>query len=543
MIKTRISVVFLVITLFLQMIGCNVNDVPDETSGQISDRYAPEIKLTIPGQIIDENSSEYNYINNPWIDAYNDELGIVITPEWDAGRANTISLSEQLAAGVVPDLMPALGRLEFEFIFRLGLAADLTDLLDQYASDLTKDILNSDDGYSLQSSTIDGNIYALPHVYGNTDNIPLMWIRTDWLEKLNLNVPRTAEELVEVLDAFVNLDPNETGQNDTYGLIGTGSLWEFGALFNIFGAQPFWSWYYDDDNRLRYSTVSFVPQMKTALTYMQRLYRQGLIYPEFGLLPVDRYYKMFADGKAGVAFEYKYFPTHIINNTPDNLVTAEWQAFTLPVGKASGQPTRPFSYHGPAAYNVVSTRCESPEAAIKMLNLYVDKVYSEERDKYYDLFVKTPEGVAVQDMAIIQTYIANDLTEYERVALALQNNDPTGLKRAEMEKYNQCKLYLAGDLTQWAEYQYYRPDNATVTAIKYYVNEVTPFFSDYYGDEPISARQYFPMLNNLWLDTCTRIIMGSDDVSTYDNFVRDWYALGGAEAEEEINQMIEGRST
>jgi len=532
-----LSLIFILLTLSA---ACARNTVPSETKQIDKGQYNPPITLTVPGRLWTGDSEKYDYFNNPWIDAYAEELGIVIEPKWEAGGIDSPTLSEQLAAGVVPDLMPGLGRLEFEFAVRLGLAADLTTLIDQHASPLTRQILESDGGYSIQSSTIDDKIYALPHVYGNTDNIQLMWIRTDWLRKLDLEVPKTAEDLEVVLNAFVHQDPDGNGRDDTLGLLSTRSLWEFGPIFNMFGAQPFWSWYFGIDGKLHYSTVSFVPEMKNALIYLQRLYQEGLVYPEFGALPVDRYYKMFADDQAGIAFEYKYLPFHILDNTTDHRVTAEWQAFTIPTGLPDGHPARPFSYHGPAAYNVISSQCATPEAAIRMLNLYVDKVFSKDKDLYYDTYVKSPDGVPVEELAVLRTSVANDLSENINVARALAEKSPSGLSRSETEKYKLCLRYLDGDLSQWAEYQYYRPDNATVTAIKYYTTEVTPFFSDYYGPEPASARLSFDILNNRWHETCTRIIMGADDVGIYDSFVREWYESGGQQAEDDINAMLAG---
>lgn len=524
--------------LLLPAAGCGTATGGTPTEAARDDKYRPAIELTVPGWNLSADGAGYNALDNPWTEAYEEELGITLSPKWIVSGTDTRTLSEQLAAGVVPDLMPGLGRAEFEFTVRLGLAADMTALIDRHASPLTRQILYSDGGYSIQSSTIGGKILALPHVYGNTDNISMMWIRTDWLDTLGLDVPRTAEELASVLEAFVLGDPDGNGKNDTFGLCSTGSLWEFGAVFNMFGAQPFWSWYYDGDHRLRYSTVSFVPQMKKALAYLQRLYREGLVYPEFGVLPPDRYYRMFAEGKAGIAFEYKYLPLHIQQDTPGGRVTAEWKAYPIPTGLHGGSPARPFSYHGPAAYNVVSSKCRNPEAAIRMLNLYVEKAYSEKRDEAYDRYMVTPDGVSVEGYALFRTAIANDLSVFDHVAAAVEARDPTGLSRGEADKYRLCIGYLEGDLTRWADYQFYGPDNATVSVIRYYTTMVVPFFSDYYGPEPASAGLYFGQLNNRWLETCTRIIMGDADIGVYDDFVSKWYELGGSQAEDEMNAMI-----
>ncbi len=539
MVPTKSIAWILAASLVLALAGCAECAPSDATpEPSANGKYRPAIELTVPGRVLVRDAAGYDDFRNPWTEAYEDELGITLVPKWTAAAAENVTLSEQLAAGVVPDLMPGLGRAEFELVVRLGLAADMGDLVDRFASPLTKEILHSDGGYSIQSSTIDGKLYALPHVYGNTDNIPMMWIRTDWLRELGLEVPKTQDDLEAVLEAFVRRDPDGNGVEDTFGLCSTGSLWEFGAVFNMFGAQPFWSWYYDGYHRLRYSTVSFVPQMKEALAYLQRLYRAGLVYPEFGVLPADRYYRTFADGKAGVAFEYKYLPLHIQEDAAGGRVTAEWKAYPLPTALPGGQPARPFSYHGPAAYNVVSSKCRYPEAAIRMLDLYTEKVHSDRSDDSYDRFVQTPGGVSVERYAVFRMSVANDLSEFDDIAAAVEAGDPAGLTRSEAEKYRLCIQYEEGDLTRWADYQYYGPGNATVTVIRYYSTAVTPFFSDYYGPEPQSAGLYFGQLNSRWLETCTRIIMGDADVGIYDDFVRAFYSLGGQQAEDELNAMV-----
>lgn len=47
-----------------------------------------------------------------------------------------------------------------------------------------------------------------------------MWINTAWMEKLDLEVPETTEELKEVLIAFRDGDPNGNGIPDEIGIYG-----------------------------------------------------------------------------------------------------------------------------------------------------------------------------------------------------------------------------------------------------------------------------------------------------------------------------------
>ena len=66
------------------------------------------------------------------------------------------------------------------------------------------------------STAPDGHIYALPQwadCYHCTYPDKL-WINSTWLKKLNLQMPKTTEELRTVLRAFKTQDPNGNGKAD-----------------------------------------------------------------------------------------------------------------------------------------------------------------------------------------------------------------------------------------------------------------------------------------------------------------------------------------
>ncbi|MDF2651000.1 MAG: transporter substrate-binding protein [Paenibacillus sp.] len=49
------------------------------------------------------------------------------------------------------------------------------------------------------------------------------YVRKDWLDKLNLKVPTTYDEMIEVMKAFTFNDPDGNGKQDTYGLTAAGN--------------------------------------------------------------------------------------------------------------------------------------------------------------------------------------------------------------------------------------------------------------------------------------------------------------------------------
>jgi multiple sugar transport system substrate-binding protein len=83
-----------------------------------------------------------------------------------------------------------------------------------------------------------GNFYAVPF----SAQASVLLIRSDWLQKLNLQPPKTWDDVVAVAKAFTTQDPDGDGKADTYGLAVPGSttrgyiswywstfLWQSGA--------------------------------------------------------------------------------------------------------------------------------------------------------------------------------------------------------------------------------------------------------------------------------------------------------------------------
>lgn len=66
-----------------------------------------------------------------------------------------------------------------------------------------------------------GGIYYVPNVDTSRkkQNFQILWINVGWLKKLGMQVPRTSDELYNVLRAFREKDPNGNGQKDELPLV------------------------------------------------------------------------------------------------------------------------------------------------------------------------------------------------------------------------------------------------------------------------------------------------------------------------------------
>lgn len=158
----------------------------------------------------------------------------------------TVNVDMAIASGELPDVMVIEDR---ETLIRLaegGMIADLSEALENCASDGIKAMYDSYEVSALDSAMIDGRLMALPEP-SFVDGPNLLWLRRDWMDELGLEAPDTIEEAVEIVRAFVEQDPGNNGEGNTIGLVchsdltgETGYRYEFqlNTLFASYSAFP-----------------------------------------------------------------------------------------------------------------------------------------------------------------------------------------------------------------------------------------------------------------------------------------------------------------
>lgn len=119
----------------------------------------------------------------------------------------------------------------------------------------------------------DGNIYGAPFYDWHIPNVlsQRAWINKTWLDKLNLEVPKTTDELVAILKAFRDQDPNANGINDEIPMIGSESVWHSSApgwLMNAF--------IYNDNDADNYYLPLSTTGGKLDVSYDKEAYREFL---------------------------------------------------------------------------------------------------------------------------------------------------------------------------------------------------------------------------------------------------------------------------
>ena len=223
----------------------------------------------------DGESASHDWETNLFFRRMQEETGISFEyrqfsdPDRWTGRKEMILQGENL-----PDVLfkAALTDRETLEMAEKGILIDLKPYLEEYAPDLWA-LLQADPALEAAITLPDGTIRTLPGINELPTN-NLIWINQSWLQTLHLEMPRTAEELTEVLRAFRKDDPNRSGSADEVPLSALG-MWDLRFLGHAFGII-------DNDYYLSVRDGKVVSSLTTEknrafLTWLHGLWEENLL--------------------------------------------------------------------------------------------------------------------------------------------------------------------------------------------------------------------------------------------------------------------------
>lgn len=499
-------------------------------------------RLMLEGETLVDNQYTRNIRSN---------LNIIVDYAFKASPANyNQKVSLAIASGDLPDAM-IVGAVELREMVEADQLADLTDVYHTYASPVIKRIVDSTDGEALKSVTFGGKILAIPNVQLRADGIHLLWLRKDWLDKLNLQPPQTLQEVELVARAFVEQDPDGNQKTDTIGLAGPGStgrlyatflqstnnLYGFDGIFSAYNAYP--GYWLEKNGEVVYGSVQ--PETKKALGKLREMYLAGLIDPETGVRedPGDP----IAKGKTGMFFAPWWAPYTAIGDAVKNDPSANWQAYALPLD-GSGQ-FRPHMSTSTNQFLVVRKGYEYPEAAMLILN---NLVLGESEGAF-----TTERGPT--EYPLRMTYAPADETEFEVKAL---RQVLAGNKRAEdfldQPEYKMLHADIKSispvKLGPFDKYdiQYWNPEADRAMWVRAYAllvggaplvdNEINGVYSATYTQTQTMETKWLK-LQRMEEEAFLKIILGGAPPDAFDQFVQEWNKLGGEQITREVQQLVQ----
>ncbi|WP_171649920.1 extracellular solute-binding protein [Paenibacillus foliorum] len=250
----------------------------------------------------------------------------------------------------------------------------IDDMIDKYSTEY-KALLLKYPALKKAGTGADGKLYQFGRI---NETIPQrgLFIRTDWLKKLNLEIPKTTEELYQVAKAFTEQDPDGNGKKDTYGIA---MSYSSGAVLDeMFGVT--YPGFIVQNNEL----IHGWDNIKAVTQFKKQLYSEGLVDKDYlNDKNGSKAKQDFLNGKIGIYMEQFNVPFVFYNdyylNLKKNVPNAEITVIPYPktpVGQFNSIFVNPVQMTG-----VVNAQAKDPEAVMK----YVDFASSEKfmKTMYY----------------------------------------------------------------------------------------------------------------------------------------------------------------
>lgn len=186
-----------------------------------------------------------------------------------------------------------------------GAFVELNDLIEEHMPNLRK-ILEEHPDIKKGMTFPDGSIYSLPTIY-DPDFPSLLvgsklWVRSDWLEELDMSVPQTTDAYYEYLKAVKETDLNGNGKNDEIPFGGTSITGLFQWLTGSFGVQNKGRNHGFIDIDPETDELRFFPiadGYRELLEYMHKLFSEDLIQNNIYTIETNESYALGSEGVYG----------------------------------------------------------------------------------------------------------------------------------------------------------------------------------------------------------------------------------------------------
>lgn len=496
--------------------------------------YAETLKITMlyesnPGvTYIGDDSIENNVITR----FIKEKLNVEFDLSWQVDKGNYNTQLDLAIAGNtgLPDMF-IVGKSQMYTLASAGQIVDMAPYFEKYASDNLKKILSFNDNEGLESATLLGGTYALPLPNDVGDGASMVFIRKDWLDALNLEAPKTIDELIAVAQAFV--DNDMSGRGNTIGIGLANDLgFTFDVFCNAYGAYPN-MWVEGADGQLVYGSVQ--PEMKEGLLKLQELYQKGLIHPEFAAQDNTRLAQYVAQGRLGIFIgPFWYNNNYIISNMNAD-PNAQWIAVNN-LSKDGTTDVSPRAWNTTYRWLAVNSTCGNPEAAVKLMNLWYEIWQGEYSnwfwdlqmsEDYYDIDLKTYSPIFF-DPPLKNTELGVLLRE------AYETGDTSKLNAEGLYGYSLMVNDVGSAMNRSAMLTWYG-------SFKNLHETYETFTYDRYrGPEDIMFSAMNKILDEIEKRTFIAIITGKD-ISEFDKFVQEWNNTGGQTLTQQVNAWAAGK--
>ncbi|MBR3762305.1 MAG: extracellular solute-binding protein [Lachnospiraceae bacterium] len=358
--------------------------------------------------------------------ATNVDADLILTPQASYDE----KLNSILASGELPDIV-YLSEKQMNTWVEEGALIALDDLIEEYGQNIKNALDESD--YTVIKNVDDGKIYGVPYLL----KIPAQYawgIRRDWLEQLNLEMPKDLESLEKVLTAFKD-NAATLGVENLIPMVGNvgGSVGPFSGLYECFGFSSYGescAWTLDADGNYisRYEHPNYEAFLETAA----RWYQNGLIDPEYLSRTFQDIHTLFNSGLAGCGYLYSTRLPSVTASVQEIDPDGYLEYMEPIVGYDGTQRVTGRVAAGARACITIAAE----DKAIECIK-YLDWFYSEEGDRLLNFGI---EGLSY-DMVDDAPVINDEYNQGWEAIRAIGGVSTVWAYNRNLDAYYQCMLY------------------------------------------------------------------------------------------------------
>ncbi len=410
-------------------------------------------------------------------------------------------LNLEVSGGTVYDILK-LAPIDYSRLVSQGIYAQLDDVLATHG----KNILNSISEESFQTIRKDGKTYGIPQITERPNIDACLAVRQDILDELSLPVPTDLDEFYNMLKTIKQKKPDMipyTSDNPFNPIIL--------SAFDLYDAWP--------ERNGEITWYGKLPQMKKYLTFMKKLYDEGLLDKDFSMNKSDTILAKFTSGKAAV-MPYGWLravgtPEALQKNVPEGKIS-----LIFPLKDENGK-----AGIVPAGFNLnnvsgVMKKSPNIEHAVSFMDAKLDP-------RNFTFLTLGEEGV---------TYKVEDENKYRPIMPEFTKQ--RGNAYAYLNGFDE-KIYP----DMWLARIWRDPSLGEAFETlnnKYDQYAVKPALA-YMPTLPAEGK-YIQSLNSFVWDTYTQFIMGVKPMKEYDSFLDQWENQGGKEITKERNEWYQEQS-
>jgi len=394
-----------------------------------------------------------------------------------------------------------LNAAQFYNLASAGALEPIDDLLESHGNYIMQSIKKD----SFSSATINGKIYGIPETGAGVSIGEELVVRQDWMDELGLSIPTNTDELYNVLKTIKekkNVIPLTMGKEST-------SL--YGDIASTFGILTDWK---EVDGKLVFMAEQ--PEMKEYITYMNKLYKEGLLDTELPINTAQKSIEKFSGGNAAM-YKLAWWNAGttiaaLEKNFPDAKTTI------IPFLKGKDGKAVVGAKANVTWYVAILKSSKNKEATMDFLNAKMEP--------------ETFKGIALGKEGV--HYEVKDGKYYPILPIFNDelSNASSFLTGVDEEKYPMYwQARVRKDPTLQAHFEAYQKNAEGIIV-------VDPMSTA----PPIEAvSKNLLKLTNMLSDNVLQFISGAKPIDTYDQFLAQWRAEGGAEMVAAANEWFQSK--